>query len=49
MKKFEDKTAVIKIRDGKITIIRKKNKLLMLMPYGINAYAIFSRMVAIKR
>lgn len=34
MKNFEDKTAVIKIREGKITIIRKKNKLLMLMPYG---------------
>lgn len=34
MKKFEDKTAIIKITDGEITLIRKKNKLLMLMPYG---------------
>jgi|GEM_PF-1239702 hypothetical protein len=34
MKKFEDKTAIIKIIDGEITLIRKKNRLLMLIPYG---------------
>ena len=34
MKKFEDKTAIIKIIDGEIALIRKKNRLLMLIPYG---------------
>ena len=34
MKKFSDKTAVVKIIDGEVTIIRKKNRLLMLIPYG---------------